>query len=223
MTVLLQQTWNSESLAQGDPPGTSPGKRLSPRPESVGSPGARPSQAARQGAVSHCGDDRTSLRAHCTPTPGTPGVGCSPTESFPPLCLGFQPETEVLRVGPQERALCAGCGKPHGWGPRGVPTGRRGPIGDWGSCRKATPCTRKNSRATARGSRSPFPTSHLCPSPDTGCRASLPRPLWCHHNSTRRCLGNSPTVPLARCSGWWDPWVSADHTQDPPGRHAAGL
>lgn len=138
-------------------------------------------------------------------------------------CLGFQPETEVLRVGPQERALCAGCGKPHGWGPRGVPTGRRGPIGDWGSCRKATPCTRKNSRATARGSQSPFPTSHLCPSPDTGCRASLPRPLWCHHNSTRRCLGNSPTVPLARCSGWWDPWVSADHTQDPPGRHAAGL
>lgn len=35
--------------------------------------------------------------------------------------------------------------------------------------------------------------------------------------------GNSPTVPLARCSGWWEPWVSVDHTQDPPGRHAAGL
>lgn len=43
-------------------------------------------------------------------------MGCSPTESFPPMCLGFQPETEVLGVGPQERAVCVGCGKPHGWG-----------------------------------------------------------------------------------------------------------
>lgn len=89
-------------------------------------------------------------------------------------------------------------------GPRGVPTGRRGPTGDWGSYRKATPRTRKNSRATARGSRSPFPTSHLCPSPDTGYRASLPRPLRCHHNSARRCLweqSHCPTGQVLRVVG----------------------
>lgn len=190
MTILLQQTGNSESLAQGDPPGTFPGKRLSPRPESVGPPGARlrparPSQAARQGAVSHCGDDGTSLRAHCTPTPGAPGMGCSPTKSFPPLCLGFQPETEVLRVGPRERALCAGCGKPHVWGIYRGPYRKERSHRRLGQLQKGHAMHPKEQQSYCQGN----------PSPDTDCRASLPRPLRCHHNSARRCLWKQSHCP----------------------------